>query len=258
MVTEDHGEADPVWSEPRRLFEGTMLNKPAVLTSGEWLFPVNLKKHLSEFRGGWTAETASSIAVLSTNDQGRSFRLRGSPAILDSADFAGTSEPMIIERADGTLWMLIRMRYGLGETLSRDGGNSWSIITPAAIKHTVSRFFIRRLNSGNLLLVKHGPINERTRREQLTAFISKDDGATWKGGLMLDERHPVSYPDGIQAPDSRIYVVYDHGRYPGTAREILMAVFTEADVLRGEPSEKTRLRVLISRAIEPACDQKIR
>ena len=73
---------------------------------------------------------------------------------------------------------------------------------------------------------------------------------------MLDERHPVSYPDGIQAPDGKIYVVYDHGRYPGTAREILMAVFTEEEVLAGEPSVNTRLKSMINRAAEPGCDQQ--
>jgi hypothetical protein len=48
--------------------------------------------------------------------------------------------------------------------------------------------------------------------------------ATWTGGLLLDERMNVSYPDSVQAPNLKIYVVYDHrGRF--TAREILMAVF---------------------------------
>jgi hypothetical protein len=164
---------------------------------------------------------------------------------------------MMVERKDGILWMLARTGFGIGETVSANNGRTWTPVTHHAyIRHTGSRFFFRRLNSGNLLLVKHGQINERTSRERLTAFISTDDGKTWKGGLMLDERH-VSYPDGIQAPDGRIYVIYDHGRYPGTPREILMAVFTEEDVLAGKPSEKTRLRVVVSKALEPSCDQKV-
>ena len=31
------------------------------------------------------------------------------------------------------------------------------------IKHNTSRFFLRRLRSGALLLVKHGPLDERGR-----------------------------------------------------------------------------------------------
>ena len=265
MMADNPDLADPVWSEPRRLCEGVMLNKPTVLTNGDWLFPVNLKKHLSGFTGDYKTETGewmkasdvpSSIAVM-TSKQGKDFSLRGAPQIIDSADYTNTSEPMIAELRDGTLWMLIRMRYGMGESVSKDGGRTWSPIVPSSIKHTGSRFFLRRLNSGNLLLVKHGRIDERTSRELLTAFISGDDGATWDGGLMLDERYHLSYPDGFQTPDGDIYVVYDHGRYPGPPREILMAVFTEANVLKGKPSGKTRQKVLINKALEPLCDQQI-
>ena len=142
--------------------------------------------------------------------------------------------------------MLARIRYGMGQSTSHDGGRTWSPIEPAPIKHTESRFFIRKLQSGNLLLVKHGPIDERTHRELLTAYVSTDDGDTWSEGLMLDERYHLSYPDGTQASDGKIYVVYDHGRYPGTHREILMAVFTEADALAGKPSANTQLKVVVN------------
>jgi len=90
-------------------------------------------------------------------------------------------------------------------------------------------------------------MNQKTGRSHLTAFISKDDGATWQGGLMLDERNGVSYPDGVQSPDGVIRVIYDWNRYD--EKNILMAVFTEEDVLAGKNvSGKTRLRALINRA----------
>lgn len=265
MMTDNPEDADPIWSEPRRLCEGVALNKPTILDNGDWVLPVNLKKHLSGFEGEFTmeggrkikaSEVPSSIVVMTI--KGEDFFYRGAAPINDSKDYDSTSEPMLVELGDGTLWMLIRMRYGMGESLSHDGGLTWSPIVPSSIKHTGSRFFFRKLNSGSLLLVKHGPLDKRTSRELLTAYISKDDGSTWTDGFMLDERYHLSYPDGIQAPDGRIYVVYDHGRYPGTPREILMAVFTEADVLAGEPSAKTRLKVLVNKALEPTCDQQIR
>jgi hypothetical protein len=267
MVTKNPGEADPQWSEPRRLCEGVMLNKPTVLSNGDWLFPVNLKKHLSGYTGEYQTETGnrmkaeeipSSIAVMTTRDRGQNLVLRGWAGISDSSDYTSTSEPMIAELSNRTLWMPIRMRYGMGESFSRDGGRTWSPIAPSSIKHPGSRFFLRSLNSGNLLLVKHGPMDQRTSREQLTAYVSVDDGATWSNGLMIDERYHLSYPDGIETPDGRIYIVYDHGRYPGTPREILMAVFTEADVYAGETSADTRLKMLINRALEPLCDQQVK
>jgi len=58
---------------------------------------------------------------------------------------------------------------------------------------------------------------------------SDDDGRTWRGGLMIDERPGVSYPDGVQSPDGTIYLIYDYARQAD--RTILMATFTERDVL---------------------------
>jgi hypothetical protein len=116
----------------------------------------------------------------------------------------------------------------------------------SSIKHCTSRFFVRRLKSGSLLLVKHGPLNKRVGRQQLTAYVSDDEGKTWSGGLMIDEREDVTYPDGVQAGDGRIYIIYDHQRTP--LGEVLMATFTEEDVRAGEPvSDKIRLRGKVAR-----------
>ena len=58
---------------------------------------------------------------------------------------------------------------------------------------------------------------------------------------MIDEREDVTYPDGVQARDGTIYLIYDHKRTP--LGEVLMATFTEEDVRAGEPvSGKIRLR----------------
>ena len=50
------------------------------------------------------------------------------------------------------------------------------------------------------------------KRSHMTAFVSDDDGATWKGGLLLDDRES-SYPDGVQAEDGTLFIIYDHQRY---------------------------------------------
>ena len=98
-----------------------------------------------------------------------------------------------------------------------------------------------------MLLVKHGPINERIGRSHLTAFLSEDDGHSWMGGLLLDEREEVSYPDGVQAPDGTIYLIYDRSRK--RAKEILMAKFTEDDVVHGKCiSDTAALCLLVNKA----------
>src|SRR5262249_77789 len=156
-------------------------------------------------------------------DQGRTFALRGTANVLPP-ESRGPDEPMIVQRKDGSLWMLVRS-LGIKETFSTDGGRTWTAVERTTIKHPTARFFVGRLGSGTLLLVKHGALNEKARREKLTAFISEDDGRTWVGGLTLDERETVTYPDGVQAPDGKIYIVYDYNRTPDGA--VLMATFTE-------------------------------
>lgn len=82
----------------------------------------------------------------------------------------------------------------------------------------------------------------------LTAWLSDDDGKTWQGGLMLDERKGISYPDGFQAPDGTLYISYDRNR--AVDGEILLARFNESDILAGKLTEpKSKLKMLISRPL---------
>ena len=72
-----------------------------------------------------------------------------------------------------------------------------------------------------------------SRRRDLTAFLSDDDGNSWQGGLLLEGRQgrDCSYSDICPFADGTIGVLYDYGRAdPG---EILLARITEADVLVG-------------------------
>jgi len=233
-ITTDQPDHDrPTWSAPRRLTDGVMMCKPLVLSTGEWMLPVST----------WRTTDFSARVVIST-DRGATWSLRGACHI-PPAD-RGYDEHMVIERRDSSLWMLVRTLYGIGESVSTDRGQTWSPLSRSAIQHTASRFFITRLRSGNLLLVKHGPIDQPTDRSQLTAFLSPDDGRTWRGGLMLDERKGVSYPDGQQSADGTLHLVYDRNR--STDREILMARFREEDILAGKGVSPTAsLRIQVSR-----------
>ena len=232
MVNDRPDEPDSKWSDPRRLTNGVMMCKPTVLSCGDWLLPVSL----------WKTMDNSALAVCST-DQGKTFEVLGGCNVpVEQRTF---DEHMFVQRNDGNIWMLVRIKDGIGESFSSDGGRTWGLLETSKIQHPSARFFIRRLNSGNLLLVKHGDINKRTGRSHLMAFISKDDGQTWQGGLLLDERKGVSYPDGQQADDGVIYITYDYSRRDH--QKILMSCFTEQDVLEGEDvTGKVRLRVSVN------------
>ncbi|GAA5222472.1 sialidase family protein [Membranihabitans marinus] len=216
ITTEDGDSAKPKWSKPRRLIDGVMMCKPTVLSSGEWALPVSF----------WHEEDKSSKIVTSTN-RGKSWKEKGYVSVPE--EFLNWDENMIFEKNDGSLSMWVRTKYGIGESYSKDGGRNWSTLKPSKIAHTSSRFFVRRLTSGNLLMVKHGPLSERTKRSHLMAFISQDDGSTWSNGLLLDEREGISYPDGDQAEDGTIYITYDFSR--SHEQHILMTSFTEEDIL---------------------------
>jgi hypothetical protein len=114
---------------------------------------------------------------------------------------------------------------------------------PSAIPHINARFFIRRLKSGRLLLVRHDPPAGSTKRSHLKGFLSGDDGKTWSAGLLLDEHVGVSYPDGVQAPNGTIHLIYDFDR--NGARQILTATLTEADILARKP---VAIRTVVNQA----------
>lgn len=232
--TDDPDDELPQWSQPRRLTDGIMMCKPVVLSTGEWVLPAST----------WRATDSSARMIVST-DLGRSWSLRGACNV--PQDVRAFDEHIITERKDGSLWLLARTKYGIGESVSTDRGKTWPDLKPSNIAHPSARFFVRRLNSGNLLLVKHGGIERQTGRSHLTAFVSSDEGKTWTGGLLLDERSGVSYPDGQQTDDGVIRVIYDFSRTG--SRHILMATFREEDVAAGKPvSENVRLRQLVSKA----------
>ena len=217
ITTDNPGDADPRWSAPRLIGDGIAINKPVVLANGDWLLPAAI----------WRRD--QSCRVLASNDRGATWQLRGTAGIPRIED-RQCDEPMIVERRDGTLWMLVRTNYGIGESISADAGRTWTPVSPTTLPHSASRFFLRRLASGRLLLVKHGPLSGKpVGRKLLQAYLSDDDGKSWLGGLTLDER-ACSYPDGTQASDGTIRIIYDHDRMD--AGHILFSAFKEDDVLR--------------------------
>ena len=236
---DDPDAAEPQWTKPERFADGCTLNKPTVLSSGEWLLPVSLWTRDRIGGPGTNKEAHHDLDairmanVFASTDQGKTWTRRG------GVTFPGTDfdEHMIVERKDGSLWMLARTKQGISESISTDRGATWSEPQPSSIQNVSARFFIRRLASGKLLLVKNGPINVRLpRRSSMTAFLSDDEGKTWRKGLLLDDRAEVSYPDGFQAPDGAIHILYDWNRH--TDAEILHVKFTEADIIGPTKAEK--------------------
>lgn len=248
------------FSAPRRIANGIMMNKPLITSNGDWLFPCAIwcdtSGSIPSERHGLENEQFSN--VYASCDEGKTISLR-SHAEIPNRSF---DEHMIVEKKDGTLWMLVRTFDGIGESFSNDFGYTWTPGRKSHIDGPCSRFFIRRLKSGRLLMINHYQFNQRIDlddimsqgnvkswkgRSHLTAMLSEDDGQTWPYTLLLDERNEVSYPDAKEADDGYIYITYDWERVK--QRSILMAKITEDDILKGKLcSPLGKLRVLVNQA----------
>ena len=216
------------------------MNKPTVLSSGEWIMPLT---HAAEPVKEWFAGPKQLQGVGISTDEGKTWKLHGG---LKAPEWA--LECMVTELKSGRLWLLIRAGGGfLWESYSADKGVTWAEPKASTIANPGSRFFIRRLSSGNLLLVNHYKFKGRSH---LTAQLSTDDGATWNDGLLLDERSGVSYPDGVQDKDGLIWITYDRDR-KGVG-EILLAKFKEEDVAVGKnASGVVTLKQVINKLNKP-------
>ncbi len=269
MTTREPDSESPTWTAPRRIANGVMLNKPTVLKNGDWLLCVGLWRDSTnvpnialkpEVLAPYTEELLQhdlgeerGSNVYCSQDQGKTFDRIGQVRIPGTR----VDEHMIVERRDGSLWMLVRNTGGIAQSVSANGGRTWSDgeLYLKGGQFASKRFFLRRLQSGALLLVRNDAPG--SGRSHLTAFVSDDDGASWQGGLLLDERES-SYPDGVEAADGTIYVIYVHQRYTlnreGKAGvgSVVTATFREEDIRARRPmSDKARLRVVVSQ-LRPA------
>ena len=249
VICDDPDADELVWSEEFYIGDGVMMNKPTVLSSGEWLFPVaiwdywyteptfnRIKQYGDLYLDEYLTEPTGANVYKSV-DLGKTIRMIGGLSTIENRSH---DEHMIYEKKSGELVLLSRTKYGIARSFSYDGGKTWTVAENSGITGPESRFHIRRLKSGRLLLVNHYNFNKRSH---ITAMLSEDDGESWPYKLLLDERSEVSYPDATEDADGNIYITYDRerGGYKESleetlacAREILLAKVTEADILAGE------------------------
>ena len=240
------------WSEERIIGNDVMMNKPTVLSTGEWLFPIavwNYGVRAIESKYDSTDKDKKAFAYKSI-DNGKSFEKLG------GTDVKGRSfdEHMLLELKDGSLAMFVRTTHGIGVSYSFDRGKTWTPGKDSGLGGPCSRFFIKRLNLGRIILINHYKFNGRSN---LTAMLSEDECKSWKYHLLLDERCDISYPDAAEGEDGYIYITYDRERGAAkhsleevysSAREILIAKITEEDIISGNPVSKgSKLKCVASK-----------
>ena len=209
------------YSEPEFLgVTRTPYTKPTLLSDGNIMY------------GCGSAVTQ----VMRSADDGATFQetARITSELPDSV--ARYSECTLVEKKDGTLWVLRRLENagygGVEQSFSADGGKTWTTPQydlPFPLRSPGSMFHMVRLKSGALLFVTNAAGMGMDRR-MMTAYLSEDDGESWPYSLLLDTSL-TSYPDIYQHDDGTIYVTFDKDRYgEGGVR---LCVFTEEDVKTG-------------------------
>ena len=238
------------WSDAIKVGHDVMMNKPIVTSTGKWLLPIAVWRDGVKVKFETTSTPKLSFVYEST-DNGKTFQRLGGADVPRRA----YDEHMVIERKDGSLLMLVRTNYGIGKSESFDGGLTWTEGVDSGLGGPSSRFCIRRLQSGRILLINHAVSNARSH---LTAYLSEDEGETFPYSLLIDERLDISYPDMTQAPDGLIYITYDRERgaiynvmrIPSEemAKEILFCTLREEDIIAGKfISPDSRQRQIVSK-----------
>lgn len=245
---------DMVFTQPRRISNGVLATAPIITSKGEWLFPTAVwdpKCAHGSDKGNmiinWLPDEVG-VSVYRSTDRGERFERIASKIRFPYSVF---DEPCMVERRDGSLMMWIRGMNCTAHTFSYDGGYTWTIpVQNLKMNLPNSRFHLGKLKSGNLLLLcnyKADMFSFFGGRNNLTALISKDDGETWEGFLMIDEREGSEQPDFVEGSDGFIYIAY--GRAPQLAGESMLAIVTEEDILAGElTNPKSKLRIVAGKS----------
>lgn len=192
-ISSDHGVT---WSEDKPMLQegvwGVPRNNPLTLKSGRILLPV-------EARIG----QESGSCFLGTADDGKTWEI--SPLV------RGGSQPALAQRADGSVFALMREAPKITQVESTDEGRTWSAAVPTTVNNPDSGITMTRLQNGHLLLVYN---DSPDARSPLNIVRSIDDGKTWEKPLDL-ETNPgeYSYPCIVQTQDGMIHISYTFRRY---------------------------------------------
>lgn len=195
------------WSEPQRLPEGIIgpvRAKPVKLANRKLLC------------GSSTEDKGFRVHMELTPDLGKTWSR--TEALNDGKDFA-VIQPTILTYPDGKIQILCRgavkpwSRGGnnLRQSWSRDGGKTWSPLSPSILPNPWSGIDAVTLTDGRQLLV----YNHSTRgRAKLNVAVSTD-GKNWKAALKLEDNITIggkrasgAYPGVIQASDGLVHITY--------------------------------------------------
>lgn len=210
--SEDDGRT---WSQPKDITETTKKK--------DWWWYATGPGVGIQLRGGvhkgrmvipcdFTSQDSFGSHVIFSDDHGKSWQLGGSVS-------GGCNECQVVELADGTLMLNMRMQKNSGGkrgiATSSDGGGTWSelrfndtLVEPVC-QASFLRYSLASDDSKNRLLFSN-PASTKGR-VSMTVRLSYDEGKTWPVSKLLHEG-PSAYSCLAVLPNGDIGCLYEGGK----------------------------------------------
>ena len=210
-TSDDDGESwSPVTYLPAGL-TGPVRTKPIRLSDGTWLAGTSVE-------AGYRMDTAIAAPYRSwagwverSTDRGITWTRQG-PITVPGEHF-GVIQPTLWQTSSGEVRMLLRSTERIGrivESVSKDGGLTWSPGHPTVLPNPNSGIDVVRLVDGRLVLVYNHLLRGR---DSIHIAVSPDDGGTWSPPILLEGgKGEFSYPAVIQTSDGLLHITYTWNR----------------------------------------------
>jgi hypothetical protein len=175
-----------------------------------------------------------SVVTYASADEGQSWKRSNIIDLGGVGHHGGVSEATIEELRDGRLWMLLRTNWKrFWEGFSEDGGLSWRTIRPSSIDASSAPGLLKRLHSGQLILLwnRYFPEGQTTfpltggdnqwsevpvsnHRQELSAQFSADDGQTWTKPVVIARAKKgwLAYPYLFEAHPGELWITTMQGQ----------------------------------------------
>lgn len=244
----DPEDEHTAWSPPRLVGNKNLsIMKPLLFPDG------TIMRSMDDFKLVGTPDKVR-IRFLKEDADGQPLFVSELPADPD----AGFAEQMPIIRNDQSLFTFYRAKMGQKFAESFDGGRTWQLGGYYPMQFSINtKCILKKLPSGNVLLVANDVqmrendgkriyyftdgngkeqelVKAKTPRTRMTAYLSEDDGKTFKQKLLLCDDGQISYPSATLGKDGSIYLVYDQGRGEIGQHTIFLSKITEADIAAGK------------------------
>ncbi|NUM56937.1 MAG: exo-alpha-sialidase [Candidatus Hydrogenedentes bacterium] len=124
----------------------------------------------------------------------------------------GGEQPTVIQRDNGELLSLMRGHPRIKQSVSSDGGVTWTTPRDTDLKCPDSGIAMTKLKSGRVLLAYND--TGEWDRTPFNVIQSTDDGQTW-GEMKVIEQDwgEFSYPCIVQSSDGMVHLTYTYRRF---------------------------------------------